>query len=138
MHRGSMKHLLCPSLSALILAGCSGFSGQVLQISESPDNEVTATVSREGQANSRDAKFHIYVAPSQGGSPVEAITTKNASDVYIRWATNSKIWIMFDGGSIIFVQGSNSDPVIVRTATGERQIRFLITNNLPMTPPGSR
>jgi hypothetical protein len=124
-----MKRFLCLTFSALALVGCSdAYKGQVLSVSQSPDSKLAATVSREGEENSRDAIYHIYLAPTDGGVPDEAVTTANASQVYLRWESDSKILIVFDGGTIHYTHGNS--PIAVQNGNEERRVSISITNDL--------
>ena len=124
-----MKRFFYLFLSALVLGGCSdAYKGQVLLTSQSPDSKLSATLSREGEDRSRDAIYHIYLAATDGGAPDEVITTANASQVYFRWESDSKILIVFDGGSIHYTHGSG--PIAVHIGNEERSVSIAITNDL--------
>jgi hypothetical protein len=123
-----MKRILCLIFSALVLAGCSDFEGDVLLVSQSPDKKLSATVSREGEDNSRDAIYHIYLAATDGGAPDEVVTLTDTRQAYVRWESDSRILIVFGGGTIHYPHSNG--PVSVMIGTEERSVSISITNDL--------
>ena len=105
-----------------------GMAGQVLLVSNSPDNKVAATVSREGEDNSRDAIYHIYLAPAEAGTPDEVVTITNSSQAYVHWESDAEMLIVFNGGSAHYAHGTG--PVIVQNGSEKRSVVIGITNDL--------
>jgi dipeptidyl aminopeptidase/acylaminoacyl peptidase len=121
-----MKRALVVVCCALLLAACSGVKGRITLKSQSLDGKVTAIVSQEGEDNSRDAVYHVYLAPTAGGTPDEVVWTERASQVYVRWDDNDHIVVVLNGGELNFTR-SNDTLIPVPVDGGERKIGIWVS-----------
>lgn len=128
-----MYKILLVLCCALLITGCSDVKGRVTLKSQCLDGKVTAIVSQEGEDNSPDAIYHVYLVPTAGGTPDEVAWTERASQVYVRWISDAHVVVVFNSGSI---HRSHIDQAIIPVPVdgGQRKIAVGVTNDTSAPP----
>ncbi|GAA0548306.1 hypothetical protein FHS83_000976 [Rhizomicrobium palustre] len=114
------------TVAAVLLLKDPGTKGRELIISNSSDNRISVVTTLEGDENSLEAIYHIYLrSNATGAKPDEIAWVTRSNQAYARWGNDDTVELVVDGGEVHYTRASDV-PVPVQAGDRIRQIAILL------------